>query len=393
MELLSLYRAIGVDSCPPEMEAQLSAFTETSIPSCDIHVIDALQAEWNMFGQFHETVKAVAQEINADPYHNAWIGAAATFAKEHSRKEICQIPIPRKSGRLISSLLPLYIIIALLPSGIAKYRSLGFPDPEIQVLMHQVLNSLKISHNQFDMLGINRSYFSWLLLFAKAEIFQISGFQFEIKKLPEAAVYIKNRQTGEIVPLIFNRTIHRSGLHILGSVGFEDSDGAIVTEFREDSENFWGYPCYNCKFHTELTQFPKSQWEAYLRPGQDVLGFHISCHADISPASLQNAFAQAKTILQQRYPDHKSKAFYCSSWLLDPLLGDITGPNSKISMFQNRFLRYPTKCDGNEIFQYVFKRRPDDLTQLPEDTTLRRGLKKCYLSGQYNHSHAGIILE
>ena len=55
------------------------------------------------------------------------------------------------------------------------------------------------------------------------------------------------------------------------------------------------------------------------------------------------------------------------------------------------FTCYPICDDATSIFSFVFDRKPENLEDLPEDTSLRRGLKKMYLEGRYNHIFAGMI--
>jgi len=257
--------------------------------------------------------------------------------------------------------------------------------------MHRFWDALDINRILYGAPCINARYFGWLTRFVKAQIFELEVLQFEIAKAPEGAVYLRNKQSGKIYPFVRQGLIHRSGEQMLGSAGFEDESGAIEAKFYEDDENFYGYGCFDCVIDTELRAYPKCQWEAYLRPGDDMLSFHIPRGSDISPETVRQQFEMGKRIAKERFPEHKGFDIHGSSWILDPSLNEIIKPESKIAQLMNLFCRYPLQSNGNEIFLFVFDGKPDDLQDLPEDSSLRRGLKKMYLEGRYNHLYAGIV--
>ena len=86
-------------------------------------------------------------------------------------------------------------------------------------------------------------------------------------------------------------------------------------------------------------------------------------------------------------------AIYASSWIIDPKLEELLGPQSKISAFLKLFVKYPKKADGSSVFMFVFDGKPEDLQDLEETTSLQRKLKRLYLDGGCIHTYAGIIAE
>ena len=46
---------------------------------------------------------------------------------------------------------------------------------------------------------------------------------------------------------------------------------------------------------------------------------------------------------------------------------------------------------GSAVFSFVFVRKPENLQDLPEDTSLQRKLKKLYLDGDCIHTYSGAI--
>lgn len=395
MKLRTIADAIGItDEFVPELEEIYATLPQDDTPACNLAAIDKLQADYDTFGEFYELVRAVAIQINNDDNRSAWIKTAAIYAKDRTRKEINRIPVPNADGTVVTSLLPLYILISMLPSAVEEYRRRGFSEKEIQLVMHRIWDGLRIVKKQTGMPGINQTYFTWQTLFAKARIFELEeGLQFELRKVYGDAVYIRNKKSGQIIPVIYQGAVHRSGLHMLGSIGYEDSEGAFDAAFDEDDAYIYGHGCYNCKIDTERKAYPKSEWEVYLRPGDDYLSFHIPEGADISLDSVLPQFEKGRRIAKERFPEHKGQDIFGSSWILDPTLNEIVKPDSKIAKLMTLFALYPVKSDGNSIFSFVFDHKPENLEDLPEDSSLRRGLKKMYLEGRYNHIYAGIVVK
>jgi len=92
----------------------------------------------------------------------------------------------------------------------------------------------------------------------------------------------------------------------------------------------------------------------------------------------------------KNYQEYKPVCLFCSSWLLDPTLANIIGKDSRIAQFGDQYIRYPNKSAGKEVFNFVFPPRVTDLTTLPENTRLERGLKKLYLEGGFVHAFSGL---
>lgn len=393
MTLREIADSIGIGDYMSELDTIYASMPETDTPACDLDVIDKLQTEYNTFGQFYELVRAVAIQINGDKNRSAWIKTAAAFSKDNTRELVNRIPVPTPDGTVVTSLLPLYILISMLPCAVEEYRRRGFSEKEIGLVMHRIWDGMRIVKKQTGMPGINKTYFTWQTLFAKAQIFELEeGLQFELKKVQEDVVYIRNKTTGQIIPVINQGMVHRNGLHMLGSIGFEDEDGAFEAAFREDDKNIYGHGCYDCKIDIEEKAYPKTEWEVYLRPGDDCLSFHIPEGADISLSSVIAQFEKGRRIAKERYPEHKGWDIFGSSWILDPTLNEIVKSESKIAQLMTLFARYPVKSDGASIFSFVFDNKPETLEDLPEDSSLRRGLKKMYLEGKYNHIYAGIVV-
>lgn len=391
MKLDQFAKAIGFETYPAQLDSLWDDLLSDNTPSCDLAHIDKLQADYDTFGEYYPLVRETAAKVNADPQCNTWVKTAIAYAKDKNVKETILLPTPKMDGSALRDLLPLYILIGLAPAGIAELRQRGFSEIEIGRLMHRFWDGIDINRGIYGRPAINQRYFGWLTKFVKAQIFELEVLQFEIQKAPKTATYLRNKQTGIIVPFLNEGVVHRSGQQMLGSEGFENDEGAYEVSFSEDDDNFYGYGCFDCIIDTTLKAYPKSEWEAYLRPGEDMLSFHIPRGSDISPETIREQFLLGRKIARERFPEHKGFDIHGSTWLFDPSLNEIVRPDSKIAQLMKLFCRYPLKSDGSSVFLFVFDGKPADLNDLPEDSSLRRGLKKMYLEGRCNHLYAGIV--
>ena len=98
-------------------------------------------------------------------------------------------------------------------------------------------------------------------------------------------------------------------------------------------------------------------------------------------------------IARERFLEYgKMNCVFCASWLLNPRLKEIQGPQSRITQFEECFVKYPNKdLSGGAVFSFVYVRKPADLNDLEENTSLQRKLKKMYIEGDCVHTYSGAI--
>lgn len=391
MDLSKLATALGITAKLPE---KLLAFAETyrdnGAVACDIAILDALQQEHNLFGEFIEPIKQAAEQINADKSLSDWVKVTSAYAFQEDLSFARCVPVPPTDGTVVMDFLPLFMLLPQIPASIEEYRRRGFPEDELADLLRGYAGSINVVKQQTGRPGVNTTYYGWLHHYTKAILFKVNGLQFEKFTMPLGASWLKNKKTGELVPFVLDAVFCGDGKHRLGTAGFTECDETFHALFEEDEDNYYGYPTYHCVVSSQRETFPKTEWECIARPGDDAVNMHIPKGADISRENTIKACQKAMDILKNRYPECKSRVIFCNSWLLDPTLEEMLGENSNITAFQNCFTRYPTKDSGQAVFSFAFVRRCADLHDLPEDTSLRRKIKAHYLNGGHIYSYSGI---
>ena len=391
MTLQSIAQIVGVEEYPAGMEQAYAQILTDPAPACDIEAIDRLQQQYDMFGRFYDLVREYAYKVHEDPARSLWIKTAVAYARAGDFDQANSVPVPKPDGTQLTALLPFYILVAQIPDSMAEYCRRGFSEEEAVQYSRVYKNSLATVETRTGMPGTDKLYYGWAGHYAKVQIFKVAGLQFEMRKLPGQAIYLRQKATGTIVPVMLKGTIHRSGIQHTASASFEDPQGAFTCCFREDAENYYGHGVYNGIISQTEETFPKQQWECALRPGDPCLGMHIPRGADISDPAVNTAIAAARELVTQRFPEFSGRLVYCSSWLLDPTLGKLLGENSRIAGFQNRYIRHPQVSAGMHVFGHVFPKKIEDYASLPENTRLERALKELYLNGGHIYAYAGVI--
>lgn len=105
------------------------------------------------------------------------------------------------------------------------------------------------------------------------------------------------------------------------------------------------------------------------------LSVHIPSDADLSPAAVDDSLRKARVFFGKYAREYGGAPFTCFSWMLDPALGDLLPPDSRIRMFAARFRLIRTE-ESRGYLQFVFK-KPEGTAfeDLPEETSLQRALK------------------
>ncbi|MBR4108831.1 MAG: hypothetical protein IKK41_00690 [Oscillospiraceae bacterium] len=383
MDLRKIADNLGISNYPADLEQA------TPMDVCDLNLIEHIHKEYNIFREHYEDVINGAKALKNDPDRYIWAQYACGYMLDLSLAAAKKFPLPVDEG--VGDILPLLIHLPMIPICVEVYRARGFSDETIKEMMASYYDFAKSIFHKTGTFGLDLRFHRWMLTYAKSLIFPYMGFNIEVLTFPEGALVLKNKENAKVLPLIYNEAIHQSG-NILGSAGFEVGVDAPIATVRETGDGFYGFAARNNLVSPQEEFFPKDKWECAIRPGDHVLSVHLPKGMDLTPSNVDTAF---RTVIEKAalwFPGNPIKGLYCGSWLLDPTLGELIGKGAKIALFGDRFVRWPIRSDGQEVFRFVFSSKPDDLKDLPENTRLEKGLKNLYLSGGFIREHRGVIL-
>lgn len=355
-----------------------------------IQLVKDIEKERAVFGEYYDIVLSAAEQLHNDPERLVWVEETVKQYRKCDVQGCQKIELPETDGTLLGDMLPLFVLLDSVPDMIKLYESRGFDD--VDVHLQQFPRSILAVTNRTGRPGINRTYFEWISIFVKGMIFNSLPFRFNINRQRDGAIFLKNRQSGEAVVMMTAQKIHRSGL-ILGSAGCTDEEGAFDAVFSETDSEFTGHLVKDFKVEKQPSRLSKQEWECVLRPGDYVISQHIPKGADLTPEAVSTALDRAKEIVRKYYPEYNARYIVCNTWMYNPKIAEILGEDSKIAQMGKRFLRFPIKSDGMDVFGFVFPAMHDGYESLPENTRLERGLKKLYMDGGYLQNYAGVIIE
>lgn len=394
MTLNEIAKEIGIvkyDSIPEKMFAYYPIPENRKSELCSIEMIDHLQKKFCLFGDYYDAVKACWFAVQQDEYRKTWLDVVSLYMIDNDYEQLMKIPVLKLDGNLADDLLQLFMHLPSVEAAYTNYVKRGFSEQYALEIMQAYYSSLDhVSRSVKGRPALTGMYFRWLCHYTKANIFRCCGFNFELRTFTDAYI-LKNKQTGNILPISNDQIIHRSGVP-LGSAGATDSHEAFHAQFRETQDAYIGYPVVAHRFAATETIFYKSEWDLLMKPGDTALAIHIPKQANISPENISCVLNEAQTLAHKYYSDYTPKMFFCFSWMLCPDLCEMLHSGANLVRFGNLFTRFPKKSEGKGVFTFVFPQGFNgSLEQLPEDTSLRRAVKQRYLSGGHILDYAGVI--
>jgi hypothetical protein len=153
------------------------------------------------------------------------------------------------------------------------------------------------------------------------------------------------------------------------------------------------YPWMPVAFGGNLYWLGRLQFNLVRRGGAWAISTHIPEVGPLTPESVDDAFRRAVAFFAEHFPDYPTTVLHCSSWLLDPQLGEVLSPDSNLVRFQRRWTLEGEGVDADaDALFFTFRRRGVvDRSRLPRDTTLQRAIIDRLDAGGHWRSWNGTI--
>jgi len=154
--------------------------------------------------------------------------------------------------------------------------------------------------------------------------------------------------------------------------------GITQPVYRRWLRNHLGNRIYRFgRLQFELIESPYSTTigEVAVEKGDTLLSAHIPSYEKLDPAEAEKSYDRAREFFTKYYGLEKC-VFYCDSWLLHPWIGKDMPETSNIVKFQSRYKTLEVVEDPMVVIRHVFSKVCDDVNDYPEDTSLRRALKR-----------------
>lgn len=291
--------------------------------------------------------------------------------------------------------LHIFPAIARIPDILEDFRARKVPQEVIDVTMTEYDYCVGVCEKVYNRPAFNFGRLNWINRLLHKKLIRISRFKYDLPGKFFAGVRIYQNKQGDFCVLASNVEVHESG-RLLGSVGHTDATNSYVAVVTETEDAISGHAVKDGIIQKEITSLHKEEWKLCISEEDKAIRIHIPSEGSFDRESIQAAYDDARLVMEKCYPDMEYKAFFCSSWIMSEELKQILKPTSNIVGFQKDFVKVPFRSTGTLVFSFVFNMGgmiPEDLSILPENTSLERGIKKIYQDGGYVHEGAGFFLK
>jgi hypothetical protein len=234
---------------------------------------------------------------------------------------------------------------------------------------------------------------SWLLHHVKGELFRLGRLQFMLRPFRAKARVFHHAAEGRTIALCEAGMEVRGDGMINGTNGVYDSEQSWTTGFYEDDERVSGYPIDPRGFiRRQRISLSLQDWRLVLGRGEPVLDIHIPEDGKMDFVQCGESIATAQSFFAAHYPENTARACTCTSWLMDPQLGEMLPEQANIVRFQRQFYLIPVLSNDKATLSRVFGEYPIVVDSAPRDTTLRRSILDWMRAGGRMCSASGFIL-
>ncbi len=394
MALKELLSGLGIENYPEIFDEIYKSSRSLDYSFCDTAKIKTFNDRFDVFKEHTAAVLSAAAYIAENKAIATYCAVIAKYMKSiKSSTEAAAIPFPSVDLGIATDMFGLFLLLSTIDEWTQRYEEHGFSYEEIKDMYKVLYISLSLSKIATGKDSYTSTYYDWTLLYTYCEIFDYGSFNFQFMKLKSHVIVLKNKNTGKHVVMMTEKDFHRDG-RVLGTPGFEDTDGSFNAEFYETDDTFTGHTACDSLVSKELSVFKKSEWECVLRQGDRVLSVHIPRSTDLSAEAISKSYDGAMKFACERFPEYNPKYLFCESWIIDAQLERLLGDKSRIVGFGRTFLRFPLESNcGRDGFSFVFLGHNGPEDSLPENTTLRRKIKELYLNGGYTYASGGFVLD
>ena len=235
--------------------------------------------------------------------------------------------------------------------------------------------------------------YPWDMNFYCCQIFFLSRFYFIPYRWGDAPVAWRNRETGKVTALWRGGDRIRRDGQLDGTNGVTDPE-AFTTTYEETADEVSGCVVLpEGRIPPITVTLDKKTWEKALGEGDYLLALHIPGGEGYTPEKVKESCELALAFWEKYYPEYDYKGFWSESWLYDPGLRDILGPERNIVRVQRQFYCYPTEEGDRMIRLEVLGDENADHRKLKPRNSLERGMFETWDRGERFHTTGMFLLK
>jgi hypothetical protein len=289
-----------------------------------------------------------------------------------------------------AGLLNVLVMLAAVPQMLEVYHRLNIPAD----IYRDTLSDLRLwmetdyYHHRYQRWGITPWIARWLCHHWRGIILQLGRLQFSLGKFGGHLNVYRHRQTRQVVALSEAGIRYTSAGSMWRECCGDDSQTWIST-FTQTSDSVTGNPITpDGSAHQSPLSLSLVDWDLVLAHNADVLIFHVPTGAPLTFDMCGDSFRRALEVFPRYYPDFNFRAFWTSTWMMDPRLQNLVAPEYNIVRLQREMFVYPgLQGDNNQYYERIFGWGTKDINQVEWKTSLQRTIGNYLNNG--GHFHGG----
>ena len=136
----------------------------------------------------------------------------------------------------------------------------------------------------------------------------------------------------------------------------------------------------------------RKNWRQVLGDGDYLLALHIPGGEGYTPERVKASCEKALAFWDRYWPEYRYKGFWSESWLFDPTLKGLLGPDRNIIRVQRQFYCYPTE-EGEEMIRLeVLGDRQADFRNTVPRNSLEKGMADHWRRGGHFYTTGSFLL-
>jgi hypothetical protein len=143
---------------------------------------------------------------------------------------------------------------------------------------------------------------------------------------------------------------------------------------------------------SEPVTLDRKEWVKALGDDDFLLALHIPGGEGYTPERVKHSCETALAFWDRYYPEYHYKGFWSESWLYDPGLKAVLGPDRNIIRVQRQFYCYPTEEGDRMIRLEVLGDEEADYRNRTPRNSLERGMFEVWRNGGRFHTTGMFLL-
>ena len=234
---------------------------------------------------------------------------------------------------------------------------------------------------------INFDDYQWDINFYCCGIFLLDRFYFIPYRWWGSPQAWRHVHTGKVVAVWEGGARVRRDGQLDGVNGVFD-DEAFETVYEETERSVTANPVSpEGTIRKEPITLDKSEWQLALKEGDYLLALHIPGGEGYTTERVRKSCMMALEFYQTYYPEYAYAGFWSESWLYDPGLARLLGPERNISRVQRQFYCYPT-MEGDRMARKEMRHDPETAAR----STLTQGMLDAWARGERFHTTGMFLL-